>query len=64
MDQTAIPEMCYCDCRPKEHLRSELNEPETIPFHVREWQSYRLRTGIAPESNEAVSRAGIYTDFT
>jgi hypothetical protein len=64
MNQTTILENETCECEVQEPLRSELNTLETSRHWVREWHAYRLRIGMAPESNEGVSRSGIYTDFT
>ncbi|MFA7001773.1 MAG: hypothetical protein WC352_06485 [Candidatus Omnitrophota bacterium] len=44
--------------------RSELSEGGANAFPGREWQAWRVRTGLAQECDRAMSQAGIYTDFT
>jgi hypothetical protein len=43
--------------------RTELVERSAFE-NPREWQSWLLRAGIAPDSNRSASDIGIYTDFT
>jgi hypothetical protein len=49
-------------CKARTEIRNQ--SQKTVLGCDREWKEWTIRTGLSPEAEYGVSRAGLYTDFT